>query len=190
MAPRPSLSPPGPLSAVHAAPARWLATAVIALLAIAVWGAPTASAQERPQPSVDVAAGVLVFADDGAPTEPFVGAAMRVYISPRISLGPEVAAIRGERHHHYMLTGNLTVDLRAPAQRGAVAGVTPFVVIGGGVFSTHERFGNTSYASSDPAFTAGGGIRVRAGRRVTLGAEVRIGWELHVRTNALVGIGL
>ena len=34
----------------------------------------------------------------------------------------------------------------------------------------------------------GGGVRVAAGNRVTIGVDARIGWETHVRVNAVAGI--
>ena len=40
------------------------------------------------------------------------------------------------------------------------------------------------------AVTAGGGIRALIGRRAFFGAEGRIGWEAHVRLNAIIGVRL
>lgn len=37
------------------------------------------------------------------------------------------------------------------------------------------------------AFTAGGGVRVPAGARGTFGLEARMGWEAHLRVNAVFG---
>ena len=68
--------------------------------------------------------------------------------------------------------------------------VTPFVVAGGGLFQTRERFPSGPFTSADGAFTAGGGVRGSFGDRVTVGIDARIGWELHLRVNALVGVGL
>jgi len=34
----------------------------------------------------------------------------------------------------------------------------------------------------------GGGVRVAAGDRVTVGVDARIGWETHIRLNGVVGI--
>jgi opacity protein-like surface antigen len=86
-----------------------------------------------------------------------------------------------------MLTGNVTFDLAAPVG-GEPAPVTPYVVIGAGLFRTSESFPGGDFNSTEGAFTAGGGVRVRAGRRVFVGAEVRAGWELHIRVNGLVGV--
>jgi hypothetical protein len=164
-----------------------------AVVAIALLGAPfarPAAAQARPGPVVEIAAGSLLFADDGVVTEGFVGGAGRVYVLPRISIGPEIAYVRGSNHSHLMLTGNVTFDLLRPVN-GEPRLVTPFAVVGGGLFRTRQRFPNNEvFTSSDGAFTAGGGVRARLGKRVTLGAEARIGWELHLRLNGLVGVRL
>ena len=153
----------------------------------ALWSRP-ASAQEHPGPVAELAAGALLFADDGIVTEGLVGGAGRFYILPRISLGPEIAYIQGENHSHLMLTGNVTFDLVRPIN-GVARPVTPFVVVGGGLFRTREQFPNNQiFTSTEGAFTAGGGVRVLVGRHLILGAEARIGWESHIRLNGMVGV--
>jgi hypothetical protein len=165
------------------------AASVFLLLALANGPlASTADAQPRPAPAAEVAGGALLFADDGVVTEGFAGGNVRFYVLPRVSVGPEVAFIEGANHRHVMLTGNITFDLLRPVN-GAPRAVTPFFVVGGGIFRTREPFPNNEiFWSSDGAFTAGGGVRARAGRRLFVGAEARIGWELHLRLNGLVGV--
>ena len=125
----------------------------------------------RPAPVLEVATGAL-FADDGA-REGFVGGAGRVYISPRLSVGPELAFIDGERHTHVMLTGNLTMDLVRPAGRQPRP-LTPFVVVGVGVFQTRTEVPSRASATSYEGFlTVGGGLRASSGSRVVVGAEAR-----------------
>jgi hypothetical protein len=149
-----------------------------------------ASAQERPSPTAEFSAGALLFADDGIVTEGLVGGAGRVYVTPRVSVGPEISYINGDNHSHLILTGNVTFDLVHPVS-GRPRQVTPFVTVGAGLFQTSELFGgNETFTSTEGAFTAGGGVRTLIGRRVFVGAEARIGWELHVRLNALVGVQL
>jgi hypothetical protein len=88
--------------------------AIIAIALMATLLARPAAAQERLGPVGEFAAGALLFADDGIVTEGFVGGAARFYILPRVSVGPEVAYVRGQNHSHLMLTGNLTFDLAPP----------------------------------------------------------------------------
>ena len=161
---------------------------ILSLALVAAMAMP-ARAQERPRLAVEVAAGTLLFPDDSTVKEPFAGAAGRVYLSPRLSVGPEIAFISGERHSHLMVTGNLTFDLLRPMQ-GRARPVTPFLTAGAGLFMTREQFPNETFTSMDGAFTAGGGVRALVGRRLLIGGEARVGWELHLRINAFVGVQL
>lgn len=148
-----------------------------------------AAAQDRPGSTVELAAGWVGFADDGVVSESLVGGAARWYLSPRISLGPEVVYIHGSNHSHLMVTGNVTWDLLSPTN-GRSPRVTPFVVAGGGLFQTRQTFFTGAFTSSEGAFTAGGGLRAFVGERVTIGVDARVGWELHLRIGGLVGVQL
>lgn len=159
--------------------------AAAAMFAVAT----TATAQERPAPVAEVTAGWVGFADDGIVSETVVGGSARWYLNPRISVGPEVVYIAGDNHSHLAATGNLNWDLVA-ASNGRPPPVVPFLVAGGGLFQTREQFVSGTFTSNEGAFTAGGGIRVSAGDRVYIGVDTRVGWELHVRVTATVGIRL
>ena len=149
-----------------------------------------ASAQERPGPVAEFAAGSLLFADDGVVTEGFLGGTARVYVLPRISIGPEIAYVAGENHSHLMVTGNATFDFVRPIGREPRR-VTPFAVVGGGLFQSREQFpNNETFTSNEGAFTAGVGVRALVGDRIVVGAEARVGWELHLRLNGIVGVRL
>ena len=79
---------------------------IIAVVATLILAALPVSAQERPAPALDLSAGWVGFADDGVVSELPIGAAFRWYLSPRISIGPEVTVIAGESHSHQIVTGN------------------------------------------------------------------------------------
>jgi hypothetical protein len=147
-----------------------------------------ARGQERPRHSVELNGAWVGFADDGIVGEGLVGGAFRWYPTPRLSIGPELAYIEGENHSHAVVTGNVIWDLRADARRPR--GVTPFLVVGGGMFSTREHFFGSTFTSREGAFTAGGGLRAHATDRIRVGVDARVGWELHLRVGAFVGIGL
>lgn len=149
----------------------------------------TAFAQEPNRASVEVAAGWVGFPDDGTVSEGLLGAAVRWYPRPRMSVGPEIDYIQGHDHSHLIITGNVTYDLLA-ATNGRPRRIVPFLVVGGGLFQTRETFLTGRFTSSEGAFTAGGGVRTSASDRVTLGLDTRIGWELHVRVNGFVGVRL
>jgi hypothetical protein len=138
---------------------------------------------------VEFAAGWGGFADDGIVNESLLGGGVRLYLRPRISVGPEIAYIHGENHSHLMVTGNLTCDFFPPTN-GRPRRVTPFVVAGGGLSQTREDLVHETSTSSEGAFTAGGGVRGLVGDRITIGVDARVGWELHLRINGLVGVQL
>lgn len=166
---------------------RAIAALVVVLGTLGALAAP-AAAQERPAPAIEFAAGGLFFPDDDGPTvrNGMIGGNGRFYVSPRVSVGPEVAYVPGENYHALMLTGNVTIDLTAPDAR-----VTPFVVGGAGIFRSTQAFVNTPpFSHTEGAFTAGGGVRARLGDHVIVGAEARVGWELHLRANGFVGARL
>ncbi len=136
--------------------------------------------------ALDVAAGRVYFPDNAVVGETLVAGAARYYLMPRLAVGPELSGVVGDGHSHLILTGNLTFDMRG-ATAGRSVRVTPFLVAGGGVYQTRERFRTGPYTSSEGAFTLGGGVRVRAGDRGHVGVEARMGWEAHIRVNAVVG---
>jgi len=145
-------------------------------------------ARDRPAPVGEFAAGVLMFPDEGVVTEGFVGGAGRFYLSPRISVGPEIAYISGDKHSHLMLTGNMTFDFLRP-ENGQLRPVTPFAVVGGGLFRSRYIFPeNEIFTHNEGAFTAGGGVRARLADRVVAGVEARLGWETHIRLNGFIGV--
>ena len=160
-----------------------------AFVLLAVPMASLATAQNRPGPAAEFAAGWVGFADDGVVSESLIGGAVRLYLTPRVSVGPEVVYIRGDNHSHLMVTGNVTWDVLGPTS-GRPAAITPFFVVGGGLFQTRERFSSGPFTSSEGAFTAGGGLRAIVGDYVMVGVDARVGWELHLRVGGVVGVRL
>lgn len=144
----------------------------------------------RPAPAVEFLAGYAGFVDDATIDHAIFGAAARVYLTPRLAVGPEFVYMRGPNEDRDLyLTGNLTFDV-LPPRDGVPRRVTPFLVAGGGFFQHSDRFGAFDFTSYEGAFTAGGGVRGWLGNRVYTFADVRFGWELHARVNAGIGIGL
>ncbi len=164
-----------------------IATLVLAIVMLVLLPRMVA-AQERPGPAAEFSAGWVGFPDDGEiVSEGMFGGTGRWYLSPRVSAGPEILWINGANHSHLVLTGNMTFDLLSPAA-GKPRAVTPFIVVGGGMFQTHETFFNGDFTSTEGAFTVGGGLSARAGDRIIVGVDARLGWELHVRVNGFVGV--
>ena len=113
--------------------------------------------------------------------------AARLYLVPRVSVGPEVVYLGGDNHNHLMVTGNVTLDILGPAN-GRPRPLTPFLVAGGGLFQTRESFFGGSVTSREGAFTAGGGVRALVGDRVSIGLDARVGWELHLRLSGTIAL--
>jgi len=144
----------------------------------------------RPAPAAEVLTGWAGFVDETLIEHVAFGGITRFYVTPRISLGPEVAYLRGpDGDRDVMITGNLTFDLLRP-RLGRPRRVTPFLVVGGGFAQNSLLIGTISYTSNEGAFTGGGGVRVWFNDSIYGVVETRIGWEPHVRVMGGVGVAL
>jgi hypothetical protein len=160
----------------------------VVLLSIQAVLTQRAEAQEVPRAAAELSAGWIGFPDDGVTvSEGMVGGTVRWHLTPRVSVGPEILWINGSNHSHLVLTGNVTFDLLDP-RNGHPAPITPFIVVGGGMFRTNESFFNGEFSSTEGAYTVGGGVRVNPSDRMTLGVDARLGWETHLRISGFVGV--
>ena len=149
-----------------------------------------AQADVRPAPAVEILVGYAGFVDDATIDHTVVGTAARWYLTPRLAVGPELVYMRGPNaDRDLFLTGNLTFDVLRPRD-GRPARVTPFLVAGGGFFRHDDSVGPFDFTSYEGAFTAGGGVRGWITERVYVLGDYRVGWELHYRLNAGIGIAL
>lgn len=161
--------------------------AVVAVFGLAVT-AGAARAQDRPAAAVEGQAGWAGFVDEGVVNHSVVGAAARLYLTPRLAVGPELVYMVGPSgDRDLFFTGNLTFDLVAPSPARQA---TPYLVVGGGLFRHTSRLLVGTFTSNEGAFTAGGGVRVRLGERAFLAPEARAGWETHVRLGVSIGVEL
>lgn len=162
------------------------------VLTLAAAGTARAQTAEvpRPSPTLEATGGWAGFLDDDVIRHGVAGAAARVYVTPRISLGPEVQYFVGPNSDRDLIvTGNLMVDVLAPTATRPKR-TTPFVVAGGGLFRHSDRFNGETFSSTEGAFTAGVGVRTWATDRVFVAGDARIGWEAHVRLAVTVGVAL
>jgi hypothetical protein len=167
-----------------------LATFMAVILVLTVGAASAQTLEERPAPALEFLAGYAGFVDDATIDHSIVGAAARIYLTPRLAVGPELVYMRGPNwDRDLFLTGNLTFDV-LPPRNGRPRRVSPFLVAGGGFFQHSDRFGALGFTSYEGAFTAGGGVRGWISDRVYALADLRFGWELHSRVNAGVGVAL
>jgi hypothetical protein len=141
-------------------------------------------------PAVEVTAGYAGFVDDALIAHGVVGGSARWTIVPGLSVGPEITYMKGPGFDRDLfVTGNVVWDVMN--RRAPRAGlVVPYVVGGAGFFRHSDRFGHSTFASTEGTFTGGGGARVWVTPRVYVGAEARLGWELHTRLAGTVGIQL
>jgi hypothetical protein len=131
--------------------------------------------------------GYAGFVDDATKNYWVTAAGLRRYVTPRLSIGPEVVVMGNSNlvtDRLAMATGNVVFDLYPRAGRR----LTPFVVTGFGLFFSRDQVRNGPFWSNDPSFTAGGGVRVQIGELVSIGAEYRLGWEPHHRLSANAGL--
>ena len=131
-------------------------------------------------------AGYAGFVDDSTKNYWAAGGGVRRYLTPRMSVGPELVVMGNSNlvtDRQLIATGNVTFDLYAGTRR-----LTPFVVGGLGMLFSRDQVRNGPFWSSDPAFTGGGGMRVSIAERVSLAGEYRLGWGLHHRLTAAAAL--
>ena len=161
------------------------AAAMVLVTAAAAAGQTTTLPGRSPAGAVEMSAGWAGFVDDAMINHLTVGGTARTYVTRRLSIGPEVQYMRGPRSDRDLfVTGNLTFDVAGDRGSGRL---TPFLVVGGGLMRHSDRFGAVTFSSTEGAFTAGGGLRVRA-ERLLAGVDARCGWELHCRVAGTVGV--
>jgi len=77
------------------------------------------------------------------------------------------------------------------ARRNGIPRISPFVVVGGGLFRTSEEFANRPpFSATEGASTLGGGIRAPLTERVSAGIDGRLWWEPHLRLTGFVSVDL
>lgn len=138
--------------------------------------------------AAEFSTGYTAFYDDGLLNHAGVGGALRVHLTPRLSVGPELSYHAGPgSDRDLILFGLVTFDLRTP-RVGQAGRVEPYLLAGAGLLRHSSSYGGVSYSSSAAMVTWGGGARVWLSRRVYAGADVRMGWEPHLRVLAVVGV--
>ena len=136
--------------------------------------------------AAEIFGGYAGFVDDATIAHGVVGGNARIYLSPRVAVGPEFVYMRGPRFDRDLfVTGNVTFDILAPREGRRVM---PFVVAGGGVTRYSGRIGSFTFTSWEGTFTGGGGVRVDLTERLFVTGDARIGWEPHLRYTGGAGV--
>ena len=136
----------------------------------------------------ELSGGFTTFFDDGMIDHGGVGGSARIYVAPRLSVGPELVYMIGPGNDRdVLLFANVTVDLRSP-RLGRVGRVEPYLVAGAGLLFHSNSFLGYSTSSTSVAYTWGGGARVWVARRVYVASDIRVGWTPNVRVMGTVGV--
>jgi len=131
--------------------------------------------------------GYASFVDDAPIEHSVLGAGARVFVTPRVAIGPEFTFMRGPGISRvWFLTGNATIDLVDSSQTRRR--VVPYVIAGGGFARIKTQVGTGPFTSGEGTFTGGGGVRLSPGGGWFIAPEFRLGWELHWRVGASVGV--
>ena len=123
----------------------------LALVTALICAAPAHAQSIRPPSSIEIFAGHAGFADDATIEHSVFGGAGRIYLTPRISVGPEITYMRGPgEDRDWFFLGNFIYDFRRP-QSGRPPLVSPFVIAGGGFFTHSDSVGTGIYTSGEGA---------------------------------------
>lgn len=161
--------------------------AVIVAGALVMWPGLAAAGERRVV--VEGHVGSASFVDNAPIRHDVFGGSARVYVTPRLALGPEVTFMRGPGiDRDWVFTGNATLDL-VDASSGHRA-LVPYLIGGGGFTRMTTEVGTGPYTSGEGALTAGGGLRITPTGRWFIAPEFRLGWELHWRAGITLGFGV
>lgn len=169
---------------------------VLSIAALSCVAAGPVVAQDNPAPIVEAVMGRSGFIDevwDGFTT---IGGGARMFVTPRLAIGPEIAFLRGDFDErdasNLTVTGNITFDFVRDDRR---ARVVPYFAAGGGYLRQKTVVGSGAgsttlrpFTSSEGTASAGAGLRIAVTPRVFIAPEFRLGWEPETRIAVMIGM--
>lgn len=169
----------------------WLVGPILLLTLLAGTGPGTAHAQPARVSSVEFVTGRAGFVDEVWDQFTMLGGGLKVRLTPRFALGPEIVYLDGARRSHaLMLTASGTVDLVSPRPDRRVV---PFLVFGAGLLRQTSVVGGgpgssgvRSFTSGEGTVSGGVGVRVAVNRHWTVAPDARIGYEPESRFGVAV----
>jgi hypothetical protein len=175
-----------------------LRTVVLGALMLVAGFGRVATAQERPAPVVEIILGDAGFVDEVWDHFFLIGGGARVFVTPRIAVGGEVAYLKGDFDavdaSNLTFTGNVTYDLVSSRDNRRVV---PYVVVAGGMVRQRTIVGSgpnspvlQPFVSSEGHVSGGIGARISLGPRFYIAPEFRLGWEPTTRITLTVGVKL
>lgn len=155
-----------------------------------------ALAQDRPAPIVEAIVGRSGFIDEAWDYFTTFGGSARVFVTPRLAIGPEVAYMGGDFDSldtsNLTVTGNVTFDFVHDDGRRRVV---PYLAAGAGYLRQKTLVGSgpgstalVPFRSSEATLSAGVGARISLSSLVFVAPEFRLGWEPESRIAVTIGI--
>jgi len=150
-------------------------------------------AQGKPAPIAEAVVGQSGFIDEAWDYFGTIGGGLRVFVTPRLAIGPEVAYLSGEFDaSNLTVTANMTFDIVPDDGRRRVV---PYLVAGGGYLRQKTLVGGgpgstalVPFTSSEGTMSAGLGARIAFGSNVFVAPEFRLGWEPETRIAVTIGM--
>jgi len=150
-------------------------------------------AQDKPAPIVEAVVGQSGFIDEAWDYFGTIGGGVRVFVTPRLAIGPEVAYLSGESDaSNLTITANMTFDI---VRDDGGRRVVPYLVAGGGYLRQKTLVGGgpgstalVPFTSSEGTMSAGLGARIALGSQMFVAPEFRLGWEPESRLAVTIGV--
>ena len=150
-------------------------------------------AQDKPAAIVEAVVGQSGFIDEAWDYFGTIGGGLRVFVTPRLAIGPEVAYLSGELDaSNLTVTANMTFDIVPDDGRRRVV---PYLVAGGGYLRQKTLVGGgpgstalVPFTSSEGTMSAGVGARIALGSHMFVAPEFRLGWEPETRIAVTIGM--
>jgi len=169
---------------------------ILSMAAVVCGTADPASAQEKPAPVIELIVGQSSFIDEAWDHFETIGVGARVFLTPRLAIGPEVTLLLGAfdslEASNLLLTGNMTYDFMRDDRTRRVV---PYFAAGGGYLRQRTLVGGgpgstalVPFTSSEGTLSAGLGVRISMTSRVYIAPEFRLGWEPETRLAVTVGM--
>ena len=150
-------------------------------------------AQDKPAPIVEAVVGQSGFIDEAWDYFGTIGGGVRLFVTPRLAIGPEVAYLSGELDaSNLTVTANMTFDI---VRDDGGRRVVPYLVAGGGYLRQKTLVGGgpgstalVPFTSSEGTMSAGIGARIALGSQMFVAPEFRLGWEPESRLAVTIGV--
>jgi hypothetical protein len=149
-------------------------------------------AQDKPAPMIEAVVGQSGFIDEAWDYFGTIGGGMRLFVTPRLAIGPEVAYLSELDASNLTVTATMTFDL---VRDDGTRKVVPYLVAGGGYLRQQTLVGGgpestalVPFTSSEGTMSAGLGARIALGSNVFVAPEFRLGWEPETRIAVTIGM--